>query len=97
MTLRQGIRVLEREGLVDLQRGAGTYVAPNRLTKQQEFRSFTDEILNLSIGLFVANLMGVLMNEWQHTDRRVVRTMTTGLVTLLMAIILCAFSGEVGL
>jgi GntR family transcriptional regulator len=45
MTLRQGIGVLEREGLVTLQRGAGTYVAPNRLTKQQqEFRSFTEEI-----------------------------------------------------
>lgn len=45
MTLRQGIGVLEREGLVKLQRGAGTYVAPNRLAKQQqEFRSFTEEI-----------------------------------------------------
>jgi len=45
MTLRQGIGVLEREGLVKSQRGAGTYVAPNRLAKQQqEFRSFTEEI-----------------------------------------------------
>jgi GntR family transcriptional regulator len=37
--------LLEHEGLVKLQRGVGTYVAPNRLAKQQqEFRSFTEEI-----------------------------------------------------
>lgn len=45
MTLRQAFEVLEREGLIETQRGRGTFVAPPRLTKQQqEMRSFTEEI-----------------------------------------------------
>jgi L-rhamnose-H+ transport protein len=51
--------------------------------------------ISLAVGLLVANLMGVVMNEWQYTDRRVTRTMASGLVTLLMAIILCALSSKV--
>lgn len=46
MTLRQAMSILEREGLIESQRGRGTFVAPNRLQKQQqELRSFTEEIL----------------------------------------------------
>ncbi len=46
MTLRQAMSILEREGLIQSQRGRGTFVAPNRLQKQQqELRSFTEEIL----------------------------------------------------
>lgn len=45
MTLRQAISMLEREGLVVSYRGRGTFVAHERLKKQQqEFRSFTEEI-----------------------------------------------------
>lgn len=45
MTLRQAFDALEREGLIETQRGRGTFVAPRRLAKrQQEMRSFTEEI-----------------------------------------------------
>jgi GntR family transcriptional regulator len=45
MTLRQAMSILEREGLIESQRGRGTFVAPNRLQKQQqELRGFTEEI-----------------------------------------------------
>jgi len=45
MTLRQAFHILEREGLIESQRRRGTFVAPNRLQKQQqEIRSFTEEI-----------------------------------------------------
>ncbi len=46
MTLRQAFGILEREGLLESHRGRGTFVARNRLRKQQqELRSFTEEIL----------------------------------------------------
>ncbi len=46
MTLRQALGTLEREGLIESHRGRGTFVARNRLRKQQqELRSFTEEIL----------------------------------------------------
>ncbi len=46
MTLRQAMSILEREGLIESHRGRGTFVAPNRLQKQeQELRSFTEEIV----------------------------------------------------
>jgi GntR family transcriptional regulator len=44
MTLRQAFDVLAREGLIETQRGRGTFVSPKRLAKQQEMRSFTEEI-----------------------------------------------------
>ena len=45
MTLRQAYEALEREGLIESHRGRGTFVAPQRLQKkQQEMRSFTEEI-----------------------------------------------------
>ncbi|MEN6601104.1 MAG: GntR family transcriptional regulator [Bryobacteraceae bacterium] len=45
MTLRQAFDVLNREGLIETQRGRGTFVSPKRLAKQQqEMRSFTEEI-----------------------------------------------------
>lgn len=46
MTLRQAMSILEREGLIESHRGRGTFVAANRLQKQQqELRSFTEEIM----------------------------------------------------
>ncbi len=46
MTLRQAMSILERDGLIESHRGRGTFVAPNRLQKQQqELRSFTEEIM----------------------------------------------------
>ncbi len=45
MTLRQACNSLEREGLIESHRGRGTFVAPRRLLKkQQEMRSFSEEI-----------------------------------------------------
>lgn len=45
MTLRQAYEALEREGLIESHRGRGTFVAPQRMQKkQQEMRSFTEEI-----------------------------------------------------
>jgi GntR family transcriptional regulator len=47
MTLRQAFDTLEREGLIETQRGRGTFVAHRRMNKQQqEMRSFTEEILS---------------------------------------------------
>jgi GntR family transcriptional regulator len=45
MTMRQANDILEREGLINRQRGRGTFAAQNRIVKQeQETRSFTEEI-----------------------------------------------------
>ncbi len=45
MTLRQAYEALEREGLIESHRGRGTFVSPQRMQKkQQEMRSFTEEI-----------------------------------------------------
>jgi GntR family transcriptional regulator len=45
MTLRQAMSILDREGLTESHRGRGTFVAPNRIEKQQqELRGFTEEI-----------------------------------------------------
>ena len=45
MTMRQANDVLEREGLIERQRGRGTFAVQNRLVKQeQETRSFSEDI-----------------------------------------------------
>lgn len=45
MTMRQANDLLEREGLIERQRGRGTFAVQNRLVKQeQETRSFSEEI-----------------------------------------------------
>jgi GntR family transcriptional regulator len=45
MTLRQAMGILERRGLIESHRGRGTFVAHQRMQKQQqELRSFTEEI-----------------------------------------------------
>ena len=45
MTLREACRVLEVEGLIERQRGRGTFVASPRVRKQQQdMRSFTEEL-----------------------------------------------------
>lgn len=45
MTLRQAYDTLEREGLIETERGRGTFRARRRMAKQQqEMRSFTEEI-----------------------------------------------------
>lgn len=45
MTLRQAYDVLDREDLIQSQRGRGTQIAPPRMRKeQQQMRSFTEEI-----------------------------------------------------
>jgi L-rhamnose-H+ transport protein len=50
--------------------------------------------LSLSVGLIVANLIGILMNEWKRAGRPAVRLMAAGLATLLVAILLCSLSSE---
>lgn len=45
MTVRQANNLMEREGLIERQRGRGTFAAQNRIIKQeQELRSFSEEI-----------------------------------------------------
>jgi GntR family transcriptional regulator len=45
MTVHQGYDLLERQGLIECQRGRGTFVSAGRLRKQQQVaRSFTEEI-----------------------------------------------------
>lgn len=45
MTMRQANDVLEREGLIERQRGRGTFAVQNKLIKQEhETRSFSEEI-----------------------------------------------------
>jgi GntR family transcriptional regulator len=45
MTMRQANDMLEREGLIERQRGRGTFAVQNRVVKQeQETRSFSEEI-----------------------------------------------------
>ncbi len=45
MTLREAASLLEQKGLIECHRGRGTFVAGNRLKKQQqEMRGFTEEI-----------------------------------------------------
>jgi GntR family transcriptional regulator len=47
MTLRQAFDLLERDGLIDSQRGRGKFVAHRRMAKQQqEMHSFTEEMLS---------------------------------------------------
>ncbi len=45
MTMRQANNLMEREGLIERQRGRGTFATRNRILKQeQEMRSFSEEI-----------------------------------------------------
>jgi len=47
MTLRQAYDVLERQDLIECQRGRGTFVSAGRMRKQQQImRSFTEEALS---------------------------------------------------
>jgi L-rhamnose-H+ transport protein len=48
--------------------------------------------LSLAVGLLVANLMGLLLGEWRRAGARAIWQMRAGIVTLLVAIGLCAMS-----
>ncbi len=48
--------------------------------------------LSLAVGLLVANLMGVLLGEWRKANPEAARMMRFGILTILIAIILCAAS-----
>ena len=50
--------------------------------------------LSLAVGLLVANLMGVLLGEWQGVVSTAVRQMLLGLGILLVAVILCGSSAR---
>jgi L-rhamnose-H+ transport protein len=52
--------------------------------------------LSLAVGLLIANLMGVLLGEWRHANPDAVRVMRFGILTILIAIILCAASTRMG-
>jgi L-rhamnose-H+ transport protein len=52
--------------------------------------------LSLAVGLLVANLMGMLLGEWRNTTQAAIRSMNAGIVTLMLAIIICAVSTRVG-
>lgn len=63
MTLRQAFDLLARDGLIETQRGRGTFVSPKHLTKQQqEMRSFTEEIRARG-GVPSSRLVSLLMRE----------------------------------
>jgi L-rhamnose-H+ transport protein len=50
--------------------------------------------LSLAVGLVVANLMGLLLGEWKRAGRPVAARMGGGLLTLILAIVLCAVSAR---
>ena len=52
--------------------------------------------LSLAVGLLVANLMGVILGEWRNTSREASRMMRLGILTILIAIIICAASTRMG-
>jgi L-rhamnose-H+ transport protein len=52
--------------------------------------------LSLAVGLLVANLMGVLLGEWRDANPKAVRLMRSGIVTIIVAIVLCATSSKLG-
>lgn len=52
--------------------------------------------LSLAVGLLVANLMGILLGEWRGQPKESIRLMWAGIVTLLAAIGLCAWSASIG-
>jgi L-rhamnose-H+ transport protein len=51
--------------------------------------------LSLAVGLLVANLMGSLLGEWHGVSKLSLLWMRWGLVTLLVAISICAISTQV--
>jgi len=51
--------------------------------------------LSLAVGLLVANLMGWLLGEWRGVNKFSVSWMQLGLLTLLLAICICAASTQV--
>jgi L-rhamnose-H+ transport protein len=50
--------------------------------------------LSLAVALLVANVLGILLNEWRGAPRPAVRSMRSGLAALLVAIVLCGVSGS---
>ena len=51
--------------------------------------------LSLAVGLLVANLMGLLLGEWRGAVKRAAAFMRWGILTLLAAILLCAWSASI--
>jgi L-rhamnose-H+ transport protein len=51
--------------------------------------------LSLAVGLLIANGMGLLLREWKEAPSQAVTRMRWGLLTLLIAIALCAASSRV--
>jgi L-rhamnose-H+ transport protein len=52
--------------------------------------------LSLAVGLLVANLMGIWLREWRGASVAATRRMKLGIVILVAAILLCAFSTRIG-
>jgi L-rhamnose-H+ transport protein len=52
--------------------------------------------LSLAVGILVVNLMGILLGEWREAQKKTVRLMRFGILTLLAAIFICAASTKVG-
>jgi L-rhamnose-H+ transport protein len=52
--------------------------------------------LSLAVGLLVANLMGVWLGEWRSANPGAARLMRYGIVTIIVAIVLCATSSKLG-
>jgi L-rhamnose-H+ transport protein len=52
--------------------------------------------LSLAVGLLVANLMGVWLGEWRGANPQAAQLMRYGIVTIVIAIVLCATSSGLG-
>ncbi len=52
--------------------------------------------LSLAVGLLVANLMGVWLGEWRSANPQAARLMRYGILSIIVAIVLCATSSKLG-
>ena len=50
--------------------------------------------LSLAVGLVIANIVGVILQEWRDASRSSVRLMSSGLIILIIAIVLCGMSAR---
>ena len=45
-------------------------------------------ILHMAFIILVANMWGLVLKEWKGVDKRTIRTITTGIITIILAVLL---------